>query len=108
MSRQFRHHPLPPVLIPQSDGHGDLLFHTKVRISDHIVGDPTQSLAEFGAKGNPYTPTTRNGLLGPIHRNREILVELNERYILIEVKGRLPTVKWKKYNTSLPKKETSC
>ena len=30
------------------------------------------------------------------------------RYILFEVKGRLPTVKWKKYNTSLPKKETSC
>jgi hypothetical protein len=24
------------------------------------------------------------------------------RYILIEVKSRLPTVKWNKYNTSLP------
>jgi hypothetical protein len=32
----------------------------------------------------------------------------NQRYILIEVKGRLSTVKWKKYNTSLPQKETSC
>ena len=32
----------------------------------------------------------------------------NQRYILFEVKGRLPIFKWKKYNTSLPKKETSC
>ena len=33
---------------------------------------------------------------------------LHERYIYLESEGRLPTVKWKKYNTSLPQKETSC
>ena len=31
-----------------------------------------------------------------------------QRYIYLESKGRFPTLKWKKYNTSLPKKETSC
>ena len=39
---------------------------------------------------------------GPLHQERTPATLLSLRYILIEVKGRLPTVKWKKYNTSLP------
>ena len=31
-----------------------------------------------------------------------------DRYILIEAKRRLLSIKQKKYNTSLPQKETSC
>jgi hypothetical protein len=33
---------------------------------------------------------------------------IQQRYIYLERRGRLLTVKWKKYKTSLPKKETSC